>query len=237
MKKLILLLNLLGIVLSQSCSYEANIDYFGNDLSNYPTFTTSIDACCALCSSTSGCAAWTFLPSTGACWVKYAVGSRRYMSDGRYSGVRQSVLTTVKPTTLPPTYHTVTTVAPVTTAAPVTTTPATTAAPITTIPTTTGTTTPATTAPSTSTTTSTQSTTTKVSGCFIENDINYAGYDLRGVGSVPLASDCCNLCGADPQCQAWSYYVEYQYCYLKTSGNGPKDPYPGMLSGVVKVRA
>lgn len=203
MKSILLLFNLLGLsvlVIAQQCTYETNIDYFGNDLNTYPVFKTSINECCIACGSTPSCAAWTFLPVTGACWLKYAVGSRRFVSDGRYSGVRQTSvtsnltsITTTRITTSSSTFNSV---------------------------------------PNTPPPTTTEATTTKLTGCFIEPNTNYAGNDLRGVGLVENASDCCNLCGSTEGCKAWSYYIDFSYCFLKTSGEN-KDSYEGILSGVI----
>ncbi|RNA31728.1 cellulose binding elicitor [Brachionus plicatilis] len=197
------LLGLSALAIAQQCTYETNIDYFGNDLSTYPVFKKSIDECCAACGTTAACNAWTFLPVTGACWLKYSVGSRRFVSDGRYSGVKQSG-GQVTGTTITTTRITSSSSSPSSSPS---------------------------TSPLTTRTTSTESTSTKVTGCFIETNINYAGNDLKGVGSVENASDCCNLCGLTEGCEAWSYYVEYSYCYLKSS-SANKDSYEGMLSGV-----
>ncbi|RMZ95160.1 hypothetical protein BpHYR1_030439, partial [Brachionus plicatilis] len=74
---------------AQTCTFESNVDYFGNDLGTGPCIVKTLDDCCALCYRVAQCAAWTFLPSTGACWLKYTVTERRVMSDGRFSGCRQ----------------------------------------------------------------------------------------------------------------------------------------------------
>ncbi|CAF0818734.1 unnamed protein product [Brachionus calyciflorus] len=192
MKFVLIVLSLILIsnkALSQKCTYEANVDYFGNDLFKTPTFVSSLEFCCSFCEAVSECGAWTFLPSTGACWLKSKVGTKQ-ASNGRSSGLRQSVLSTATAST------TLTTIA----------------------------TTTATAAP----------TTTKQSICAIEFDTNYPGNDLKGVGSVKSPGDCCNLCGSTTGCAAWSYYTEYQYCYLKNSySNTGKEVYGGMISGLV----
>lgn len=72
-----------------TCSFESNVDYFGNDLGTQPCYVKTLDECCALCNQVTQCAAWTFLPSTGACWLKYTITERRICSDGRFSGCRQ----------------------------------------------------------------------------------------------------------------------------------------------------
>ncbi|CAF0829198.1 unnamed protein product [Brachionus calyciflorus] len=110
MFKIVLAISLLGVVFGQQCTFEANVDYFGNDLSASPCFVKSLDECCALCSKVPQCAAWTYQPSICACWIKYSVTERRTMSDGRFSGCRQNIFFTqptlppTHPPTLPPTH-------------------------------------------------------------------------------------------------------------------------------------
>lgn len=156
----------------QSCVYEVDIDYNGNDILSTPTYLSTVDQCCALCTSYSSCQAWTFVPLTGACWVKTNIGNKRLSSSGRYSGVRQATTTT---------------------------------------------------------------TTVKTPTCVnVVSNINFPGYDLTGVGSILSAADCCTICINTPACNAFSYWANYQYCYLKTAySSSQQDTYAGFTSGVV----
>ncbi|CAF0989359.1 unnamed protein product [Brachionus calyciflorus] len=99
MKKLILLITLLGIAnlsQSQKCSYLYNVDYFGNDLSE--SIVPTIDECCSLCSKTAQCNAWTYLYSNNKCFLKYGVGEIRTVSSGPvFSGIVNKNTTPVEP--------------------------------------------------------------------------------------------------------------------------------------------
>lgn len=79
---LVLLAALLQIYSCQKCSYDTNIDYFGNDLIAEPVFTNSSDGCCMFCAQNSQCQVWTWVPATRACWIKTNVGSKRFKSFG-----------------------------------------------------------------------------------------------------------------------------------------------------------
>ena len=96
----------------------------------------------------------------------------------------------------------------------------------------------ASTTPSTSTVpnTSTAPSTTKQSSCAIENNINYQGNDIGGQGGVSSAANCCSLCGQTVGCFSWSYFVQFSYCYLKSSATN-RQAYEGMVSGVVTNKA
>ena len=67
---------------SQTCPFEQDIDYFGNDLSSVPTYVTSSDLCCFTCQSQPNCQIWTYVTATTACWLKSQVGSVRVVSVG-----------------------------------------------------------------------------------------------------------------------------------------------------------
>ena len=69
-------------VSGQTCSFEQDIDYFGNDLSSTPVYVTSSDLCCLTCQSNPNCQIWTYVTSTTACWLKKQVGSIRVVSPG-----------------------------------------------------------------------------------------------------------------------------------------------------------
>ena len=73
---------LIEIYSCQQCSYDTNIDYFGNDLIAEPVFTNSSDGCCVYCAQNSKCQVWTWVPATKACWIKTNVGSKRFKSFG-----------------------------------------------------------------------------------------------------------------------------------------------------------
>lgn len=61
--------------LVSSCSYQTDVDLFGNDL--YVKYATSADDCCNQCSADASCNAWTYISVTQVCWLKSAVGSVR----------------------------------------------------------------------------------------------------------------------------------------------------------------
>ena len=65
-----------------TCSFEKDIDYFGNDLFAYPVYLTSSDLCCLTCQTNSNCQIWTYIPASSACWLKRQVGSLRVSSPG-----------------------------------------------------------------------------------------------------------------------------------------------------------
>ena len=67
----------------QQCNFETNIDYFGNDINpTAPVYLSTQDLCCQLCQHTAECQAWTYLPSTQACWLKRNIGNLRIISAG-----------------------------------------------------------------------------------------------------------------------------------------------------------
>ncbi len=73
---------ILNVPMSQGqCVYEVDIDYFGNDLTY--VFTSSVDACCNLCSFYPGCIAYTYVRDSQACWLKGSRTGSRYASPGR----------------------------------------------------------------------------------------------------------------------------------------------------------
>lgn len=238
----------------QQCSYESNMDYFGSDLSSYPIFTASSDLCCSACTAHPVCQAWTYVPNSQACWLKYAVGVRRFNADGsmkfNHSALilqaiqyfnRVSGVSGVKQQTspFPPLFNnatvTATTATTVTVTATITVTPTLTTLTVpTTVTTVTTTAAGITTAPVTST--STIASSTVLAGCFIENNVNYPGNDLStSAGNVLTAFDCCNLCGNDPNCASWAYLISSSYCFLKSSlpSSSNRQPYTGIISGVV----
>lgn len=79
---IILLLATFKMYTSQQCSYDTNVDYFGNDLIPAPAFFNNSDGCCLYCSQNSQCQVWTWVPATRACWIKTSVGARRFSSVG-----------------------------------------------------------------------------------------------------------------------------------------------------------
>jgi hypothetical protein len=47
---------------AQTCDFEKDVDYFGNDLSpDRFLYYPSQDLCCAACQSNSSCQAWTYV--------------------------------------------------------------------------------------------------------------------------------------------------------------------------------
>ena len=83
------------------------------------------------------------------------------------------------------------------------------------------------------------STTIKSSArCVVEFGINYPGNDLISQEGVQTAYECCNLCSSNMKCAAWSYFISFNYCFLKSSAPSAnnlksKQPYEGIWSGVV----
>ena len=63
----------------------------------------------------------------------------------------------------------------------------------------------------------TVATTTRAAICVESADTNYPGNDIpnQGFGSVASSTDCCNLCGANPSCTAYSYSPADKYCWIK----------------------
>lgn len=75
-------------------------------------------------------------------------------------------------------------------------------------------------------------TTTPTTGCFIETNINYAGFDFNQSITINY-SDCCNLCGITTGCAAWSWNLLTKVCTLKSSvpALGNRLPLTYMFSG------
>ncbi|KAF4321762.1 hypothetical protein BBO99_00000127 [Phytophthora kernoviae] len=69
-------------------SLENNVDYSGSDVANKPSAAAS--GCCALCSNTSGCGAFTWTNyNGGTCWLKSGKGTMQSKS-GAVSAVLQT---------------------------------------------------------------------------------------------------------------------------------------------------
>lgn len=191
------------------CFVENNINYIGND--TLSVLHNSFSDCCNRCGATAGCAAWTWNFLTKVCTLKNAVPAQasRVPLTYMYAGI---------PGLLPP----------VTVATTTTTT--------TTTPTTTSTTTATTTTASTTTTVST--TTNRPSACFVENDYVYNGNDLS-VSVVTSVGDCCNLCGDNPSCIAFSFFSANSVCILKSQlpSLAQRVQQTLVFSGIVTLRA
>jgi hypothetical protein len=72
----------LSSVNSQQCTFEQDVDYFGNDVNSTPVYLTSSDLCCLTCQTNPNCQIWTYVTATSACWLKRQVGSLRVVSIG-----------------------------------------------------------------------------------------------------------------------------------------------------------
>ena len=85
------------------------------------------------------------------------------------------------------------------------------------------------------TTTYTPPKTTKTGKCIVEFNTNYPGGDISGQNEVNNATECCNLCAFTPKCVGWSYYVEFSYCFFKSSipSKENKQYYDGIWSGQI----
>ena len=68
-----------------------------------------------------------------------------------------------------------------------------------------------------------------------EQNIFYSGNDIKGQSNVTNVGDCCNICGFTTGCTAWSYNIDFKYCYLKTAVplQANKLPIVGVFSGYV----
>ncbi len=209
----------------QQCNQLPGVYLNGNDLPNGQYFVNSIDECCLRCQVSQSCQAFSVLLSAGRylCYLKYAIGSNRISNSLATSGVKkQSVPGTFVPPILPTSISTLAPTLTSTSSSPLTTTRSTTI----------------------STVTSTIASTTRQSVCNPTIDSNYPGNDIpgQGYGNVPTYLDCCNLCGANPACTAFSYSVNDKYCWLKnpdiSSGgyNGQLDYYPTYISGAIVAR-
>eukprot|EP00732_Lithocolla_globosa_P004739 Lithocolla_globosa_v1_NODE_4506_length_1420_cov_231.111355.p1 type:complete len:393 gc:universal NODE_4506_length_1420_cov_231.111355:109-1287(+) len=70
---------------SQDCTYESDVDYWGNDLSARYSVPNKYD-CCGICLGTAGCNAFTWTNyEGGTCWLKSHVDSSRPF-NGAFSG-------------------------------------------------------------------------------------------------------------------------------------------------------
>ena len=126
MENFIYIITFLGaanLALSQTCSILYNVDYYGNDLFAEPTNLPSWDDCCALCTKTIRCTAWTYMPISGACWLKYGFGNVRTVSPGPvFSGIVKTTISTTASTASPvTTFSTIFSTTPSTTVVPINT--------------------------------------------------------------------------------------------------------------------
>ncbi len=74
---------ILNINCQCSPSFELNVDFKENDLLPTPLFTGDVDLCCAACRSHTLCQAWTYVPTSQACWLKNTTNITRTISSGR----------------------------------------------------------------------------------------------------------------------------------------------------------
>lgn len=75
-------------------------------------------------------------------------------------------------------------------------------------------------------------------GCYVENGINYPGFDMASSTVVASPSECCNLCGRTPTCLVWSYLTTANFCFLKNQvpSLANRTNYSSIISGVVTLR-
>jgi hypothetical protein len=67
----------------------------------------------------------------------------------------------------------------------------------------------------------------------IEANINYQGNDIGSQGGIVTAGECCTLCFQTANCFTWSFFVQYNYCYLKGSSiTLNRQVYNGIVSGI-----
>ena len=74
------------LIQAQQCAFDIDTDYYGSDL--YYTFVTSRDLCCTLCTAYPGCASFTYVTSTLACWLKSSVSPIKMASPGRKNSIK-----------------------------------------------------------------------------------------------------------------------------------------------------
>lgn len=72
----LILLAFLALHNCEKCIYEMNVDYIGKNISTIAS--SSIDNCCNSCSTTSGCAAWSFDTNAKTCTLKSKMSTKKY---------------------------------------------------------------------------------------------------------------------------------------------------------------
>ena len=60
---------------SDTCVYQAKMDYRGRGIDLDPTDSTSAEECCDLCQKTPHCSSFTFSASAGMCYLKTGHGT------------------------------------------------------------------------------------------------------------------------------------------------------------------
>ena len=65
-----------------TCTFENDIDYLGQDLTTLPNYLDNPGLCCKSCLFNEKCKLWTYLPETKACWLKSTSASIRITSFG-----------------------------------------------------------------------------------------------------------------------------------------------------------
>lgn len=81
-------------------------------------------------------------------------------------------------------------------------------------------------------------TTATFSGCAVETGYVYRNNDIsQPITNIASFSDCCARCSQTAGCVAWSYLMDYKYCYLKnalpTVGN--RQSYTNSFSGTLST--
>jgi hypothetical protein len=86
---------------------------------------------------------------------------------------------------------------------------------------------------------SSPTTATRASICITSSDTYYYGGDiLRGLTNIANYVDCCNLCGSNSRCTAFSYDPNNKSCFLKNinPSNARTQSMSGFVSGYVFAR-
>ena len=110
----IFLIFCIGLLLSQICTKEDKIDYFGNDFLYKGALNR--DACCALCTNMTECKGYTFVAGENVCYFKKSACKKSSCSYC-YSGLvidRVNCTTTTTSTAATTTPSTATTTTPAT---------------------------------------------------------------------------------------------------------------------------
>ena len=58
---------------------------------------------------------------------------------------------------------------------------------------------------------------------------------MGGKANVTSAFDCCNACSSTVGCLSWSYFLDFNYCFYKSTKllDSNRQPYQNIYSGDV----
>lgn len=84
----------------------------------------------------------------------------------------------------------------------------------------------------------TTTTTTTLPSCAVESGYVYHNNDIsQPITNIASFSDCCARCGQTAGCVAWSYLMDYKYCYLKNAlpALSNRQAYTNSFSGTIST--